>query len=162
MFADNSLATVHQLTLQTVMSPRFYHHQFQNTQITSLWKFLVCPELYISMHVHHGCLRGRIYVLELDKVYVEQVLVDGFVSTIAIYIQKKASMCCTSLIISVEVTGKASGIPSLSYLFVMLLCFLSFYLSIGSTRRARSVYHWTKRTSCKCLYLPLHLINLLP
>lgn len=41
-------------------------------------------------------------------------------------------------------------------LFSILSChdsfFLSFFLSIGSTRRARSFYHWTKRTSCKCLH----------
>ena len=62
------------------------------------------------------------------------------------------------LILSVEVTWKASGTPSLSYLFILF----SFYLSIGSARRARSVYHWTKRTSCKCLHLSQHLIKLLP
>ena len=56
--------------------------------------------------------------------------------------------CINVIITSVEVTGRVSE-SLLSELLVMFSSFLC--MSVGSTGRARSVYHWTKRTSCKCL-----------
>lgn len=41
--------------------------------------------------------------------------------------------------------------------FLSSLSFYLSYLSVGSARRARSVYHWPTRTSCKCLLC--HCLN---
>lgn len=132
-----------------------WHHQGYSLQLGAQG-----AEQYSTRHLTLYCMSTT--VLEVFTVCGGNIL--GMLTWLVdvcfcYYLQLTASMCWTALITSVEVTGSVSeSLLCLNFLVMFSSCLC---MSVGSTGWARSVYHWTKRTSCKCVPFSLCSIKVL-